>query len=712
MNRDMMVHVTPFEVHVSILEDDCLVEYYVERKKDRSIVGNIYKGRVGKVLPGMQSAFVDIGIEKNAFLYVTDFFEEYEELKETLDEDLEGRKESRIVVELPTLGPAGEPLAEEPLLAAEDAEMEAPGSEPDGPAPPSVPEPAPAAPAEPGRERERRHRRRRRSSGSQQKASQAPAAVLPEPVPAASAPERLSAVEPGPAGKAVPAVSATREAAPENTAGVERGPVPPELAVSAVAPVAPAKPARGRRSAKVALERFDLEQEAEHGPSKPDEVRSAGVYLKETDVPFSGGGQSRGGRRHKRKGYGFASESEPGNISTMLRPGQEIIVQVSKEPIALKSARITSHISMPGRQLVFLPTVNHVGVSRKIRSDQERKRLRSVIAKNRQDRTGGFIIRTASEGVSEEDLSQDMDYLMKTWHDILSRGSTEKSPCLLYEEFGLVARILRDKLDDSFQSIWVDDEKEYASIVSFVDHFMPQLLPRVKLYLKEKPIFDFFNLTQEVQRATAPKVWLRSGGFIVINHTEALVAIDVNTGKYVGKGGNFEETIAKTNMDAAKEIARQVRLRNLGGIIVMDFIDMVDKKNKRQVLDLLLQEMRRDKAPSKILPFNDFGMVVMTRKRTASSLEKNLLEPCPGCGGSGLTRSTASICYEIFEQVEHMQGSLGGKRLICRANAEVVRALKNEERAVLDEIRSRFKLDLTLIPDPLLPLATFDVVSE
>jgi ribonuclease G len=454
------------------------------------------------------------------------------------------------------------------------------------------------------------------------------------------------------------------------------------------------------------------EQETRDSGSDPF---SAGFYFRPDEPEFSAERSSHGrggGRRRHRKGFNTAAESDPGNIATMLKNNQEIIVQVMKEPMALKSARITSHISIPGRMLVYLPTVNHIGVSRKIRTDQERKRLRTILHNHRKDRTGGFIVRTASEGCAEADLVQDMEYAFKTWQDIQKRSAEEKAPCVLLEELDLVERMLRDKLDDSFQNIWVDDEAEFATIVSFVDRFMPKLLPRVKLYNKDVDIFDFFNLAPEVQKATRQKVWLKSGGFIVINHTEALIAVDVNTGKYVGKGSNFEETITKVNSDAAKEVARQIRLRNLGGIIVIDFIDMQDKKGKRQVMDLFQQELRRDKSPSKILTFNEFGLVILTRKRTASALEKNLSETCVACGGSGFTRSASTVCYEIYSTVSRMRPSLSGRTLTVRAHPEVIRTLKGEVREVADAIQDHFGLVVALVPDPMLPVQTFDILSE
>ena len=714
MNREMMVHVTPFEVHVAILENDELVEYYVERKKDRGIVGNIYKGKVGKVLPGMQSAFVDIGIEKNAFLYVTDFFEEHAELKETLEVVDEGGRPIKPSGK-PALPPPETPEVEPAESAAAEGEAPEPGPAASGFGPseePAPPAEAPAAeetgveaPVEPKKARRsrrggKRTRRRREAAGAAEATGAPEAAETAGPTEAAEAglvePAPEAGESAGPSGPALPHAASYDFLPPAEASQPEPPPPSPAETSRPEPPAPPSEPEREERKSD-------------------DEPFSAGFYFRPDEPEFSAersGHGRRGGSRRHRKGYTTAAESDPGNIASMLKNNQEIIVQVMKEPMALKSARITSHISIPGRMLVYLPTVNHIGVSRKIRTDQERKRLRTILHTHRKDRTGGFIVRTASEGCAEADLVQDMEYAFKTWQDIQKRSAEEKAPCVLLEELDLVERMLRDKLDESFQNIWVDDEAEFATIVSFVDRFMPKLLPRVKLYNKDVDIFEFFNLTPEIQKATRQKVWLKSGGFIVINHTEALIAVDVNTGKYVGKGSNFEETITKVNSDAAKEVARQIRLRNLGGIIVIDFIDMQDKKGKRQVMDLFQQELRRDKAPSKILTFNEFGLVILTRKRTASALEKNLSETCVACGGSGFTRSASTVCYEIYSTVSRMRSSLTGRTLTVRAHPEVIRALKGEEKEVVDALQGHFGLVVALVPDPMLPVQTFDILSE
>ena len=378
-----------------------------------------------------------------------------------------------------------------------------------------------------------------------------------------------------------------------------------------------------------------------------------------------GGGGSFNARRRgpgaRRKRYAAARHThkpERQSIDDMLREGQEILVQVAKEPIAKKGARVTSHIALPGRYLVYMPTVDHVGVSRKIGSEAERLRLRDVILKHRDRFMGGVIVRTAAEEHSEEDLTSDLNYLVKVWEDIRSRAEKVSAPRMIHSELSLVQRLLRDQFSFEFASIRVDDEIEYQNIVEFVDKIYPNLIHRVKLYTKDNHIFDEFGITPEIDKLLQPKIWLKSGGYIVINQTEALVSIDINTGKFVGKGNSLEETITRTNIEAVKEIVKQIRLRDLGGIIVIDFIDMDERKNRKRVMEALSLELARDKAPSKILEFNEFGLVAITRKRVKQSLERALCQPCPYCSGSGMVKSVATTCYNIYHELEKMKGSL------------------------------------------------------
>ncbi|MGH9835287.1 MAG: Rne/Rng family ribonuclease [Blastocatellia bacterium] len=399
-------------------------------------------------------------------------------------------------------------------------------------------------------------------------------------------------------------------------------------------------------------------------------------------------------------------------ITDLLREGQEIIVQIAKEPIGQKGARITSHVALPGRYIVYMPTVEHIGVSRKIGTDEERQRLKRTLHQMRAESGagGGFIVRTAANGCTVEELREDMQYLIRTWTDIRRRSDRVKAPSIAHRDLDLVQRILRDQLSSDFSGIRVDNEFEYERIVDFVNRFAPKLVNRVKLYTKETPILENYGVQAEIDKAVKPRVWLRSGGYIVINQTEALVAIDVNTGKFVGKSNRLEDTIVKTNLEAAKEIVRQIRLRDLGGIIVLDFIDMEERKNRQKVMGALEQELRSDRSPSKILQFNDFGLVAITRKRVKQSLERTLCTPCAYCGGGGMVKSAQTICYEILAEARRISKDIDHHtEVILRVNPEVAKALRNAERDVLAEIESYLGGLVTIKSDPTVHQEQFDI---
>src|SRR6266513_2357678 len=349
--------------------------------------------------------------------------------------------------------------------------------------------------------------------------------------------------------------------------------------------------------------------------------------------PDRGGRPSSGGPRFERRPAGprhdrgyqgghSGSSRRPQLISEMLKAGQDVVIQIAKEPLGKKGARITSHVALPGRFLVYMPTVHHTGVSRKIISAENRSRLRRLVSEAGGAYPGGFIVRTAAGGATDDEIRTDIEFLGKTWNEIKEHSEQRKAPALLHRDLNLVERILRDYVSDDFTGIWIDNEEEYGKIVEFVSRFQPKLVDKVKLYTKETPIFEEFGIQHELDKALRAKVWLKSGGYIVINHTEALVAIDVNTGKFVGKGSTrLEDTIVKTNLEAVKEIVRQIRLRDLGGIIVVDFIDMEERRNREKVLSALQQALEEDKAPSKALSFNEFGLVCITRKRTKQVMQ-------------------------------------------------------------------------------------------
>jgi ribonuclease G len=516
----MIISSSAHETRVAILEEDQVAEVFIERERNRGVVGNLYKGRVSKVLPGMQSAFVDLGLERDGFLYVSDVVATFEEF-DRLETD-------------------------------EDDQPQANG----------------------------------KPSGGQ--------------------------------------------------------------------------PARG------------------------------------------------GGRREREKG------PEP-KIEELLKEGQDVIVQVAKEPLGTKGARLTSHATMPGRFLVFMPTVDHVGVSRKIDSREERSRLRGIVREFREQHgfTGGVIIRTAAGGRPKEDIVSDLDYFHKIWTEIRQKSDTSRAPAVVYREQSLVAKLLRDLLTEEYSAIRIDNEHEYRRVLELVERMMPALAGKVRLYDKPFPIFEEYGVQAEIDKALRSKVWLKSGGSIVINPTEALVAIDVNTGRYVGKktAGRLEDTILKTNLEAAKEIVRQIRLRDLGGIIVLDFIDMEEKKNRQKVLQAVEHELRKDRAPSKALQVSDFGLVIITRKRVKQSLERVLTEPCPYCAGSAVIKSSSTICYEILAEVKKIGADLNGHSLVLRVNPDIARAFGDEERAVLKELRQSLGKDLVLRPDAQLHHEQFDVMA-
>jgi len=493
MSREIVINSTKHESRIAVLDDGQVVELWVERSRHRTIVGNIYKGRVTKVLPGMQSAFVDLGLERDAFLYVSDVLEEFEEY----------------------------------------------------------------------------------------------------------------------------------------------------------------------------------------------ESESAGDITLD-DVP--------------------AARPET-SIADLLREGQEIVVQVSKDTIAGKGARITSHITLPGRYLVYMPTVNHIGVSRRIENEEERQRLKQILESIRPPGAGGFIVRTAGEGHNEDDFRGDMKYLTDLWDQIRRRAEKASAPTAIHHDLDLVLRTIRDVLSPEFKSVWIDSVEQYQRIVEFLDQIQPALVPRVRLYRRDEPIFDEFGIEPEIAKALNSKVWLKSGGYIVINQTEALVAIDVNTGKYVGKK-NLEETVFRTNLEAAREIVRQIRLRDLGGIIVLDFIDMEIADNRAALFEAFDNEIKKDRSKTKILQISEFGLIEMTRKRVRQSLERSLTQPCPYCSGSGRIKSNTTISLEIWRELMKLRDLHEGQDVIVRVNPVVY----NHLDPIFDEVERSLGIHIIFKPDDSLHHEQFDVV--
>ena len=487
MSNIIVMNTTSRETRVALVESGCISEYFVERKGERGSAGNIYKGKVLRVLPGMQAAFVDIGQDKAAFLYVSDVYNKHEAYMQEVDAD-----------------------------AVDDAE-----------------------------------------------------------------------------------------------------------------------------------------------------------------IP-----QSRGQNR------------PIGPIEERLRQGQDVLVQVAKEAINTKGARVTSHISLPGRYLVHMPTFDHIGVSRRIANEAERTRLRDLINERRQPGTG-VIVRTASENVSAKLLNNDFDYLVNIWRDILQKFETTKGPALLYEEQDLPLRAIRDLLTEDISEVIVDSPVEYQRIIEFISKFMPESKTVIKLYSEVEPIFDAYGIETEVARALSRRVWLKSGGYLVIDTAEALTAIDVNTGKFVGHH-TLEETILQINLEAVVEIAYQLRLRNLGGIIIIDFIDMERPINREKVYAAMEAELQHDKARTSILRLSEFGLLEMTRRRVRESLSQSICEPCFYCDGRGYVKSRQTVAYEILRELKRQIMTYKVPMWSILAHPEVAQILHDDEHKEIEKFEKMYNIKIDI----------------
>jgi ribonuclease G len=902
MSKELVISSNRHETKVAILEDDQLVELYFQRANEYSLAGSIHKGRVTRVLPGMQSAFVDLGLERDAFLYVSDFFEEHHDDLDKVggeeprpererssgggrrDRDRDRDRERRPVAPVAAAPVLDEAVPVEELEGEEEtvvAEGAAPATEegrrgdrggdrdrgrgrrgrrrgrrergPGGNLPDSKyasADEAPAAEGEPEDEPEvieaapvveapptgsiwapslvepivlpgeslAKYRRQQpvrppvvaheavvepvaakleNEAVVEQVLAQVEAVVAEEPVVAAPEPEAIP--EPPPIVAAVVAVSEP-EAEPEaplevahsieedleadEEAAIEeaREELDADIAeeedeldaaqAAAEAAIAEEEGLAGGETDEDAEEDGEREDDEEpvalaegeeEGPEPARQPQSLTAALRDRDRNSrfqARGRRSRGRRRGPReRGNEIEDPNAPPvvaaaaappaevrerperserperterpersersgdrggdrerrerpplpQITDLLKPGQEILVQISKEPIGAKGARITSHIALPGRFCVYMPTTDHNGVSRKISSDEERLRLKRILQTHRTGMPGGFIIRTAGEGQSEEELAADMNFLYNLWLDIRSKAEKRPAPLLVHHDLDIVQRTLRDQLTTDYKTIWLDNEELYESTVNFVQRFQPALVNKVKLWTRPVPIFDTFNITAELEKALRPKVWLKSGGYIVINQTEALVAIDINTGKYVGKSNRLEDTIVKTNTEAVKEIVRQIRLRDLGGIIVVDFIDMDERKNRQKVMQALEEAMRVDRAPYKILQFNDFGLVAITRKRVKQSLERSLCMPCTYCEGSGTVKSVQTVIGEILAESQKLSRAVDGKEVMLRVHPEVAKVLKSHKNQYLEELEGIFKKPVLVKGDPAVHIEKYDL---
>ncbi|MEE2645097.1 MAG: Rne/Rng family ribonuclease [Myxococcota bacterium] len=395
------------------------------------------------------------------------------------------------------------------------------------------------------------------------------------------------------------------------------------------------------------------------------------------------------------------------SIQQLLQEGQELIVQVSKDPISTKGARVTNHLSIAGRHLVYMPQVDTIGVSRRISDETERQRLKTIL-EELVPQGGGFVARTAAEEQSAEALQADLELLRQLWNDILARVDSFAAPATLYEDLDLPRRALRDLSNDALERVLIDDPDEFHRLQDFAERFLAPRAPEIELYSATEPLFEAYGVEEVLNRALSRTVPLPSGGTLVIDQAEALTAIDVNTARYVGDQ-NFEETIVNTNLEAAVEIAYQLRLRNLGGIIILDFIDMDSEGSRERVHKTLLESLRRDRSKSNVQKISGLGLIEMTRKRVRDSLQRTFCEPCFYCNGTGFLKSVKTLSYELYRELSERGETLSGRRLLVELHPRLIQALEEGGRPLLSELELRFSLEITLSPLPTLHLEDFSV---
>jgi len=786
MPKEMIISVNGKEKKVAIIEDGQVVEFYIERGEENTgSVGSVYKGRVSRVLPGMQSAFVDIGLERNAFLYVSDFFDEAEELErimverpervasteeeifeeESIQESIapktiEKLTQARLEHEqqIDELHKIAEPfdsttesfdITTEPYEIVQEVKTQNKGRKRNKKAKTEISEETSETQIE--REFEKQEKpvfeKFERVTDEQEDDNNEISEMFKDAYVQEAIIDQVRAVEFDIETTAIADVGSIIDEIESTESRFQRVADEDEHQESEEEKSKKENRKKRSKQAKKQTTAKTKSKKDSNNSRKKKTLNDAEVVISEPPIVAEmglrrGGRRRRGGSGNRRRRQTRQSENyqnfeqeefEEGitqelaenngkikeekrrgqpTITDLLHEGQEILVQIAKEPIARKGARITSHIALPGRYLVYMPTIEHIGVSRKIESANERNRLRNLVQKIYREEnvpSGGFIVRTAGIEASEEKLREDVRYLLKTWKDIKRQAEKVKAPALVYRDLDIVQRILRDYLSEEFTAIRVDNEEEYMRIVEFINRIQPKLVNRVKLYTRDEPIFEAYGIQNELEKALRPRVWLKSGGYLVINQTEALVAIDVNTGKFIGKGNvRLEDTIVKTNLEAVEEIARQIRLRDLGGIIVLDLIDMEDKRNRQKVLQALQEHLSRDKSPTKIISFNDLGLVIMTRKRVKQSLERTLCSPCPYCQGSGWIKSSQTVCYNILEEARRLAKHLeDAKQFTLRVHPDVAKTLRNEEKEVLKEIED-YLGPIDLVSDATIHREQFD----
>jgi ribonuclease G len=731
MSRNLLViNVDIREIRVALIEQGIIAELHIERLSRRSILGNIYLGTVSRVLPGMQAAFIDVGQDRAAFLHVEDLirpddFEAYlhREHQEEEEQEIEPTPAAQAVVAREAIvdedtgeGAAGEGADENESESAGDGDGDGDGNgesagEGDSDRVEAAAESVDVAIDEDGSEGEDGivdEVTAEEDAGGEPMLADAGAGevvavgdeangeVIDEPT--ADLPLEPMTAEAGAADEAGPAADEGEERQGGGKRRRRRVRVA-RSAQKAPEPQAPA-PAQGRGR-----------NQGRDGRNQGRDGRNQG-----RDGRNQGGRGGRGDRRRgkDRKGGGKVlaksriSKSTP--IREVVREGQKVIVQVTKEPIGTKGARVSSHVSLPGRYVVYLPTVEHVGISKRIGSDKERSRLREVIDSVRPPK-GGLVVRTVAEGLTKKGLKNDVGYLVKLWSEIArKRDDATKAPSLLYEELDLVLRTARDLFTEDVGGIVIDNREQFIRLRRFVEMFMPERAGDIELYEGREPVFDAYGIEDEIGRALSRKVPLGSGGHLIIDQAEALTAIDVNTGRFVGKGSrDLEDTILATNLEAVEEIAYQLRFRNIGGLIILDLIDMEKPSNREKVRRRLEELLSRDKAKTTLNRISDLGLIEMTRKRTRESLGRVLHEPCFYCDGTGQLMSRETVAYEILRQIRREQAFLKGWRITVNAHPTVIDLLKSEERLAVQEAERMFARRIELVAKPDYHLEQYDL---
>ena len=709
MSNILVINASGQETRVALIEQGTISEYYLERKNEKGIVGNIYKGRVVRVLPGMQAAFVDIGLDKAAFLYVGDivsdptfpgFSEEMDikagavegdpleadDLPEPSDEPLPQVAESP-----PSVAEAAavlEPAQEAPAAAAQEAAEAATPS----------PEPVPAEAAAGAQTAEPADIVDLHPDDALDDEEEDDDEELDEADAAHAAAEEVLAAEQAKASEPPPGGEPAAEAAQQQAATP-----PPEAGARGL----PAEQRPAAREGRRGRRRGGRGRRRGGESARPEQPK--GERRQENGKPWQSQ-ERRGGNGDKRNGNG----KHRAQIQDLLKEGDEVLVQVVKDPIGTKGARITCHISLPGRHLVFMPTVDHVGISRRIENEKERRRLRELVDRYRPPGTG-FIVRTVAENEPSEKLTADIKFLLGLWNEVGKKRESMKAPACVHPDLDLILRSIRDLFSDEVEKLVIDDRSEFERVRAFVEQAAPELKERIELYGGEEPIFDEFGIEQELVRAQNRKVWLKSGGYIIIDQTEALVAIDVNSGRYVGKkgaGASLEDTITKINCEAAKEIVYQLRLRNIGGIIIIDFIDMDKGANREKVFKTLQEALAADRAKTNVLKISDIGLVEMTRKRVRESITRLTTEICPTCDGRGHVRSKTTMAYDIMREVQRAAGKHREDQLVVSCHPDVAKLLQGPEREAMRLLMMKLNKSITVRPQPQYHLEQYDLHAK